>query len=413
MRVINRSVPVPLMPENMLSRNERKTGKINLILWAIVLSSAAYFSAFAQSHSENLVFFLSQHCHKCRQIKETVLSPLEKEHEGRITVERRDIADLENYKLLLACKDASKFEGQVEIPAVYFRGVLLSGPDAIRKRLPELTGRFLPRGPNKASDAKLPEVNLMGHFMSFTPAAIIGAGLIDGINPCAFTVIVFFVSFLSLQGYKKRFLLLIGSGFIFAVFLTYFLLGLGLFGFFYSFKGVWIVRKVLNTGIGVLTLGLGILAVRDIFIFKKTGSAEATALQLPKAVKSQIHKVIGTGYRRAGGSAGGNVSVPSVFATALATGFIVSLLEAVCTGQVYLPTITFVLKTTGAKLEAASYLFLYNVMFVLPLIAIFLFSFFGVTSGQFSAFMRRHFIINKTLLAALFFVFGIFLIWRG
>ena len=99
--------------------------------------------------------------------------------------------------------------------------------------------------------------------------------------------------------------------------------------------------------------------------------------------------------------------------TTFVTGFLVSLLEAVCTGQVYLPTITFVLKTTPAKVQAAGYLVLYNVMFIVPLVVIFLCALAGVTSGQFTKVLHRHFLLIKSLLAGMFFVFGIFLIWRG
>jgi len=48
--------------------------------------------------------------------------------------------------------------------------------------------------------SRLAGIDLAEHFRSFKTLAIVVAGLIDGINPCAFTVIVFFVSFLAFQG---------------------------------------------------------------------------------------------------------------------------------------------------------------------------------------------------------------------
>ena len=42
------------------------------------------------------------------------------------------------------------------------------------------------------------KVNSKEAFSKFTLAAIVLNGLIDGINPCAFAVIVFLVSFLTL-----------------------------------------------------------------------------------------------------------------------------------------------------------------------------------------------------------------------
>jgi hypothetical protein len=98
--------------------------------------------------------------------------------------------------------------------------------------------------------------------------------------------------------------------------------------------------------------------------------------------------------------------------SALITGFLVSLLEAVCTGQLYLPTIAFVLKTTPFKLQALLYLIAYNIMFILPLLIIFLLALLGVTSGQFANFLKKHLVSVKVIMAFVFFSLGIFLVWR-
>jgi cytochrome c biogenesis protein CcdA len=244
---------------------------------------------------------------------------------------------------------------------------------------------------------------------------LVSAGLIDGINPCAFTVIVFFISFLALQGYRKRELVVIGLSFISAVFLTYLLIGLGIATFFYSLKGFWVLRKIFNLAIGLLSLIFAVLAVFDLSKFIKSGQTEGMSLQLPRAVKDQIHKVIGSRYRKDKTTAEFEParSLFKLIITALVTGFLVSILEAVCTGQVYLPTITFVLKSTDIKLKALAYLVLYNLMFILPLFLIFLCALAGTTSEDFTRFLKKHFMLSKVLMAILFFVLGIYLIWRA
>lgn len=363
---------------------------------------------------EKLVFFFSQTCHNCHEVKEGILSMVSRDHRGRIDIEYRDIGDMDNYRLLLGIREKTGLNERIRVPAIYYSGRLLVGQDTIENTLLDLI-RQSPAGQAQtgAEDAALP-VDLTGHFRSFTPAAVSGAGLIDGINPCAFTVMVFFISFLSLQGYRRRELVCIGTAFIVSVFLTYLLLGLGLFNFFYGIKGVFVVRKALNIGIGLFTLALGIASVFDIARFLKTGSTEAMMLQLPQPVKRQIQKIIGLTYRKAAGmdNAALRPGLPGLCATALATGVLVSLLEAVCTGQVYLPTITFVLKSSPLRMQAAGYLVLYNVMFIVPLVAIFLFALAGVSSGQFSKFLRRHFLAIKALMAVMFLVFAVFLLWR-
>jgi cytochrome c biogenesis protein CcdA len=99
--------------------------------------------------------------------------------------------------------------------------------------------------------------------------------------------------------------------------------------------------------------------------------------------------------------------------SALITGFLVSILEAVCTGQMYLPTITFILKTTTLKLKAFTYLLVYNIMFIIPLVVIFLLALFGVTSQQFAQFIRKHMVSIKLLMAVVFISLGVLLVWRG
>jgi cytochrome c biogenesis protein CcdA len=99
--------------------------------------------------------------------------------------------------------------------------------------------------------------------------------------------------------------------------------------------------------------------------------------------------------------------------SALITGFLVSILEAVCTGQLYLPTLTFILKSTPLKAKAFVYLVIYNIMFVIPLFAVFLLALLGVTSGNFSQFIRKHLASVKLLMAFIFISLGIFLVWRG
>ena len=337
---------------------------------------------------------------------------IEKEFKGRIQIEYRDITDIENFKLLLSLKEKYGSKLENTLPVFYFQGHFLNGRGQIKEGLRVLISESLSQKPEGKQG--LPSIDLIAYFRTFEPFAVISAGLTDGINPCAFTVIVFFISFLSLQGYKKIELIIIGLTFIFAVFITYLAIGLGLFGFLYKLSGFWIISKIFNLTVGVLSIILGILALYDFFKFKRTAQTEGLLLQLPQAVKNRIHSLIGLHYRRAKEEDGKTLKlhILRLALSALIVGFLVSILEAVCTGQVYLPTITFVLKASHFKLQALWYLILYNIMFIVPLFIIFLFALLGVTSEQFSQILRKHLSAIKILMAILFFGLGIFLLWR-
>lgn len=327
-------------------------------------------------------------------------------------MEHLDISDAENYKILLGLRHKHRAEFNIVLPVFYSQGNFLNGQGITKAKIQRFIAESL-RKPDTGEQI-FPSADLNASFRRLKPLVIMGAGLVDGINPCAFTVIVFFISFLALQGYRKRELCIIGLTFIFTVFLTYILIGLGIFGFLYRIEGFWLVSRIVNLSIGILSIILGILAVYDFFRFKKTGKTEGLLLQLPAPIKKQIHAVIGLHYRNteARKETTARSNITRLISSAVITGFLVSILEAVCTGQTYLPTIVFILKTSR-QWKALAYLLLYNLMFILPLLGILLFALLGVTSDKFSKFLKERMLLIKILMAVLFFSLGIFLIWRA
>jgi len=366
--------------------------------------------AYAQDKAEVMVFH-SPACHSCIKAKQEIIPPVEKEFKRSIRFVFYDITDVENYGLLIGLKQKHSPELKIAIPVFFLNGKFLEGDgltvEKLRQFIVENIKLVLPVA------ASAPKADLARYFKDFVLLAIVGAGLIDGINPCAFTVIVFFISFLAVQGFRKRELIIIGLAFIAVVFLTYLLIGLGLFGFLYRLSGFWMVVKIINYVIGVFSIVLGVVSVYDLLKFRQTQNAEGMILQLPKPIKNQIHKIIGQHYRQTGQGINAPRPLFKLIISAVITGFLVSILEAVCTGQTYLPTIAFVLKTTSFNFKALVFLFTYNLMFILPLVVIFIFALFGATSAQFSGFLKKHMLAIKALLAILFFGLGSFLIWRA
>jgi cytochrome c biogenesis protein CcdA len=388
--------------------------KLNLILWLLILLFPAKILANNNSQPPKLIIFYSPSCHQCLQAKQEVMPGIEKEFKGKLIFEYRDVSQIEDYKMVLGLLQANKQSLKFQIPLFYLGGKFLTGEGKLGDNL----RNFIAVGIKRNSVLGLNPVDLVAHFKTFVPVAVIFAGLSDGVNPCAFTVILFFISFLALQGYRKKELILIGLVFILAVFLTYLGIGLGIFNFLYSFAGFWVVTHLLNIIIGSLSIIFGIFAIYDFIKLKNTGSTEGLILQLPKPVKERIHKVVGFFYRKSfqekqEKSKSDLPALGKLVLSALITGFLVSLLEAVCTGQVYLPTISFVLKSSTLKLEALGYLLLYNIMFIVPLIVIFILALLGTSSQQFSGFLKKHLGTIKILMAILFFSLGAYLLWRA
>ncbi|MDD5561782.1 MAG: hypothetical protein PHT50_06635 [Candidatus Omnitrophica bacterium] len=378
----------------------------------IMLFLPAGAMAVDRQEIPELFIFHSLNCHECTKIKAEVMPAIQKEFQGRVIFVYLDVGEPENYKLLLTLMKKGAGGDDFKIPVFYMRGKFLNSQGQVETNL----RNFIKDGlGSRYSGMPLMPADLLEYFKSFVPLSVIIAGLEDGVNPCAFTVIVFFISFLALQGYRKRELFFIGAAFILSVFLTYLAIGLGVFNFFYRFRSLWVITHLLNVVVGSASILFGVLAVYDFIKFKKTGSTEQLVLQLPKPVKESIHKVVGFFYRKSPleKQQGALPGMGRLIASAFISGFLVSLLEAVCTGQVYLPTIAFVLKASRLKLQALGYLLLYNIMFIVPLIVIFIFALMGTTSAQFSSFLKKHLGLIKIFMAVLFFGLGIFLIWRG
>jgi cytochrome c biogenesis protein CcdA len=364
----------------------------------------------AQTVSKPRLFvFYSPGCHSCIRIKKEVLPELEREYQGKVVFEYKDIDDIENYKLLAGLQDKYKPEVKQVFPMFVLGGKFVNGEGNVKEKLAAL----LKGAPAAASDEAVPQVDLVKRFQGFSTFAIILVGLIDGINPCAVTAIVFFMSFLGFQGYRKREIVVIGLLFILSVYVTYVLIGLGIFESLYRLRQFWLLTKVINICVGTISIVFSGYALYDFMQYRKTKSTDDQLLSLPKSVKNQIHKVIGTQYRVNKSEASRRKDLFALAIGALITGFLVSVLEAVCVAKIYLPTIIFVLKSTTLKAKALTYLLLYNLLFVVPLLIIFFFALAGTSSERFQRVLKGHLGTIKILMGLMFLGLGLFLILRA
>jgi cytochrome c biogenesis protein CcdA/glutaredoxin len=240
--------------------------------------------------------------------------------------------------------------------------------------------------------------NIVERFRSFGVLTVLGAGLVDGLNPCAFATIVFFVSYLAFVGRGRREVLAVGVAFALGVFLTYLGIGLGLLRFLASLPFLSAISRWVYGLTAVLCIFLAGGSLYDWWQARR-GRPEEMRLKLPLRLRKWINRVIREG-------AGLRAFVPVAFVTGMA----ISIIELACTGQVYLPTIIFVLGVPELKARATSYLVLYNLMFVLPLVVVFVLAYFGTTSEQLGQFISRQAATVKLLTAGLFFVLAAWLV---
>ena len=203
-----------------------------------------------------------------------------------------------------------------------------------------LTGLWHPNAPQEAMRIYLPRITL---------PAVVSAGIIDGINPCAFTVLLLFITALTstvkageheVNRLRAR-ILGLGGIYIAAVFLTYLALGVGLLTSLDLFT-----RQHLPARLGALVAVLfGLWMLKDYFLPELGWRLRAPAR-------------VGAIARRAAKQA----TLPAL----IVGGFLIGLCTVPCSGAVYLGVLSLLALQPTAMMGYA-YLVLYNLVFILPL----------------------------------------------
>ena len=229
----------------------------------------------------------------------------------------------------------------------------------------------------------------------FTLPAVILAGIADGFNPCAFSIVIVLAGILAVGGRKRRARMLGGWAFCAGSFLTYMAMGLGLMR---ALRALESLRTVHDSVMAILALSLFVLAflsVRDAFRYRRAKVPSAITLQLPGRVKKLIRAVAEASW-----------SGPTVFAASLGCGFLVTLLDSLCTGQIYVPVLALVSREPGAW-RSFALLALYNLAFIAPLVAVFMLAAKGADSERMSRWSKRNVFPSKLALGFAFAVLGL------
>ena len=181
---------------------------------------------------------------------------------------------------------------------------------------------------------------------TFIPLLLI-TGLLDGLNPCAFAVLLFFIAFLYTIQRTKSHILKVGIIYIAMIYLAYLFIGMGILKaimitpipHFMAKLGAWLV------------IVLGLVNIKDYFWYGKWFT-----LSTPKVGKKLINKWMH------------KATIPAT----IVLGFLVGLCTFPCSGGPYVAILGLMAAKT-TYLIGLLYLLAYNLMFVLPLIVMLFF----------------------------------------
>lgn len=216
-----------------------------------------------------------------------------------------------------------------------------------------------------------------------TLSVLIGAAIVDSINPCTIAVMVLLISAV-LYAKGRDSALLSGLLFSFVIFIMYILYGIGILHTITSFE----LTKIFYI---IVTIAALILALLEIvaFVDYRPGML---AVEMPMFLRSYTKNV--------------TTNATSPIMVIVAAVFC-SLFLLPCSSGPYLIVLSLVAKS--ATVETLSYLILYNFIFILPMLIITLAIFFGKTTVEKIGAMKDKYIrlihlISGIILFILFFL---------
>jgi cytochrome c biogenesis protein CcdA len=219
---------------------------------------------------------------------------------------------------------------------------------------------------------------------SLTMPILIGAALVDSINPCEFAVLLILIATILVSGNKKR-ALLSGLAYSASIFISYFLMGLGLYSVISSFGTPVVFMKIIG-GIAIL---IGLFNIKDYFWYGKVFLMEVPLSWRPK-LKSLVKSITGP-------------------LSAFLIGFLVSLFLLPCTSGPYI-VILGMLGHGETLLRAIWLLLLYNFIFILPMITISIGMYFGMNVEKAEETRNKNLKVLHLIAGVIMVIIGLFLI---
>ncbi len=379
--------------------------KIFLITFLMLASLLSFQikSLFSNNKEIIIYYFYIEGCPECTRAK-----PFLETLESRFTdlkITKLNIAEVENQELRAKLDDIYNVPDDKKgvVPAIFIGKSFFIREKDIFENLTKKIENFDFSENSFLIDAISKEMSgkekIKEYFEKFGIFVILFAGLIDGVNPCAFAVLIFFITFLLTTGRKREDILKAGSFFTLGVFIAYFVSGVGIFRVIQKYSIVGIFSKILYLVTATIVLIFAILSYLD-YLKIKSGKGEEITLQLPGFFKKTARDIIKK-----------NLSTSFISLSAFLVAFPISIIEFLCTGQTYLPTIVYIIGVPELKIKGIFYLIIYNFMFVVPLIFIFLGVYFGISQRALGKFMRENVGKIKLIMSIIFFILSGYLIY--
>ncbi len=231
-------------------------------------------------------------------------------------------------------------------------------------------------------------------MVEVTIGLIIAAALADSINPCVFGVLIFLMAYMTRVFKNKVRMLIAGLIYIIAVYLAYFLIGVGIFTLAYTAG----LAKQFYWLAAIIAIAAGAFEIKDYFWYGRGFSLQ----MLPGGAKRL--KKISSAMKKM------ETKHPVLsLGVAAALGVMVVFLELPCTGAPYLAILGML--SSGAYAEGMPLLLLYNLVFILPLFVIIGLVYTGKASKKLEKWRKAHRGLMRLFIGLFLMLLGLYMLW--
>jgi len=195
-----------------------------------------------------------------------------------------------------------------------------------------------------------------------TLAKIVSLAAVDAVNPCALAVLtLMLIAIITYNPQNKKNILLAGGAFTLSVFVMYLIYGLVIIRFFQLVQAITSIRLILYKILGGVAIILGILNIKDFFFYKPGG----LGTEMPMSLRPKVKKIIS------------GITSPK---GAFSVGLFVTVFLLPCTIGPYI--VAGGILSAYELLATLPWLLIYNAIFVLPMVAITLLVYGGVSTVE-------------------------------
>jgi cytochrome c biogenesis protein CcdA/glutaredoxin len=330
--------------------------RVMFVLFLMFLIAPAMSCAAENDDEVDLFMFYGKGCPHCGKA-EMFLDEMEEKYPS-LNVERYETYNSQKNRELFENISRAYDKKIGGVPTFYMgEKVFVGYNDAVGNKIESEIKNCIEDGccspMTKLEDTNCTRGNVI---QKLTIPAVVSAAAVDAINPCAFAVLIILMTTILATKDKKK-ALLAGIAFSISIYISYLLMGIGLFsaiqasGLTHTFYAI----------VAVLAIIVGLFNLKDYFWYGKWFVMEVPMSWRPK-LKALIRSI---------------TSVPGAFFM----GFLISLFLLPCTSGPYI-VILGLLSKVATRDYALMLLLLYNFIFILPMIGITLVIHFGIATTE-------------------------------